>query len=897
MNEESVKNRFLDLLDGSMTEEERIKLAAEIEADKELSRSFSQYRAIVELEEQLLEKAPKSAPDLTPGIMEYIADSKNSMSQASKIAALLSPRALIPAAGLAAACFALVFAYSLSTREGISGLSVLKRGADVDSKAASPSGAKEVLRDRNALEETLPLSAGEREKSSLSEKSPRPVERNLPSRSVHKKMKIPPGHRAVTIPMERRSGVEGFIRPNSRVDVLLKHKDSSGQTRVKSIAKGTKVASVSAQQEADKRSRAFDAKESVTVVVPEREAKKIEIAKSLGELNIAMPPQRDADRGGDTLRDELAATDLIGGKPQSPSAAEGAMLIQQPEGQKQMRYELKDNRWAAVNSRGSTMDRGASSYSSLEAGKNFKKKADSIYPSSSYRSIAPPKTKITRREGQPSAYSSVRPGYIPAPQTNEQYGIWQENPRQQVIQQPRSTFSIDVDTGSYTNARRFLQQGKLPPQESVRVEEFINYFDYNYPGQSTRPFSFHYEIAPAPFDANRHFLKLGIRARDARASDDKGWNVAFLIDVSGSMQSRNKLPLLKRSLKELVNQMRAGDRLSIITYANSARVVLSSASGTEKGRIFKAIDQLRAGGNTNGSAGIDLAYKTLERNRSHSGVNRIILATDGDFNQGTYSFNGLMRLIEQKRKSGISLTTLGFGTGNLKEHNLEQLADRGNGNYFYIDSFDEAKNVLTTKAVSNMETVAKDVKLQIEFNPKHVIEYRLVGYENRRLQNHQFSNDRVDAGEVGAGHTVTAVYEVLLAGSGHHGQNGLRYQNQHEETDAGDKSALRFSDEIGFLKIRYKEPNGDRSKLLEYPLSSKKIRSSLSEASDSFRFTAAVTYFAQLLRGSSFAQGYSYHDVAELAREVIADSGDDEYGHRAELLRLIETAASRGYRR
>lgn len=473
-----------------------------------------------------------------------------------------------------------------------------------------------------------------------------------------------------------------------------------------------------------------------------------------------------------------------------------------------------------------------------------------------------------------------------SPLAGEVYGVYQENPRLSVASEPVSTFSIDVDTGSFTNLRRYLSMGQLPPKDSVRIEELVNYFDYAYPTKGDKPFTVSYEIAPSPLEQERFLMKLGVQAKQVELDSELGWNLVFLVDVSGSMNSANKLPLLKRALSVLVDKMRPVDRVAIVTYSNVATMLLPSTTGANKEQIRQMIQLLRPGGGTNGSGGIDLAYRIAEQNKIEGSVNRVILATDGDFNVGTYSFEGLMNLIEKKRKKGVSLTTLGFGVGNLKEKNLEQLANRGNGNYFYLDSFKEARRVLGDGLTGNMLTIAKDVKLQVEFNPKNVLEYRLVGYDNRKLANKDFNNDKVDAGEIGSGHTVTAIYEIVLADSEYAKslKQQLRYQSEPESKTETEAS---FPKELAFVKIRYKEPEGSKSKLLEYPILRSSVKKSVEETSEDFRFAAAVSYFGHLLRESKFTGDYDFKAVLELAK---AARGADENGKRRELIELVANA-------
>ncbi len=471
------------------------------------------------------------------------------------------------------------------------------------------------------------------------------------------------------------------------------------------------------------------------------------------------------------------------------------------------------------------------------------------------------------------------------PASTEQYGQWAENEPTLVADEAVSTFSIDVDTGSYTNARRYLNRGVLPPTSSVRIEEFINYFDYNYPVQTEKPFTLSYEIAPNPLDVSKHLLKLGIKARDA-AESEKPWNLVFLVDVSGSMNSFDKLPLVQRSLKLLTNQMRPSDKVSLVTYAGYSRLVLPPTGINEKSKILNAIDSLRSGGGTHGSSGILEAYRAAENARISNGVNRVVLATDGDFNVGITNRNELIKLVEEKRRSGITLTTLGFGTGNYNEAMMEQIANKGNGNYFYIDSFKEARKVFETQLAGTMEVVAKDVKLQIEFNPAHVAQYRLIGYENRKLRKQDFNNDAIDAGEIGSGHTVTALYELVLTGT--EAAKNLDFSSRYQEKK-GETPTLsqKHSNELAFLKIRHKEPQGSTSKLLRFPIQKSDVLPAASQATDDFRFAAAVSGFGHLLRQSQYRENMSYDDVITLAQGSL---GEDKHGYRREFVELVRNA-------
>ena len=470
----------------------------------------------------------------------------------------------------------------------------------------------------------------------------------------------------------------------------------------------------------------------------------------------------------------------------------------------------------------------------------------------------------------------------------DNYKGYEEQPRIRTADEALSTFSVDVDTASYANARRFLMAGNFPPQQSVRIEEFINYFDFNYPSQSEKPFSLTYEIAPSPLEKDRLFLRLGIRARDAK-SENKPWNLVFLIDTSGSMSPPERLELIKKGLHVLVSKMRPEDKVSIVTYAGSAGLALDATSAKESAKILAAIDALGSGGSTNGAGGIELAYQVAERNKIANGVNRVILATDGDFNVGITSETQLNSFIEEKRKSGITLTTLGVGTSNFKDARLEQLADKGNGNYFYLDSFQEARHVLGDKIAGTVEVVAKDVKLQVEFNPQHVAQYRLIGYDNRKLNKEDFNNDAIDAGEIGVGHTVTAIYEIILTNTELARRLNTDYRYKQAEP-AKTVVSEDMASELAFLKIRYKEPEANVSSLLEFPIESAKVQTSVESTSADFRFASAVAYFGTLLRGSKFSGNYSYHDIADLAEKAM---GEDPSGQRREFLNLVKNADAR----
>ena len=483
-------------------------------------------------------------------------------------------------------------------------------------------------------------------------------------------------------------------------------------------------------------------------------------------------------------------------------------------------------------------------------------------------------------------------GYVPAdvrvavePPDRENYAHLDNNPIKRVSEHPVSTFSIDVDTGSYSNVRRMLREGRLPPHDAVRIEEMINYFSYQYPVPTTKdtPFSVTAEIAPSPWASHHHLLRIGIKGYEVPKSKIPAANLVFLIDVSGSMHSPNKLGLLKHSLRMLTKQLSAKDRVTMVVYAGASGVVLAPTPGNEKATILQALDQLQAGGSTNGAAGIRLAYQMAEQSFISGGINRILLATDGDFNVGTTSFEALKSLVEEKRNSGVTLSTLGFGSGNYNDYLAEQLADNGNGANYYIDSLQEAQKVLVDQLSSTMQTIASDTKIQIEFNPDVVSEYRLIGYENRILKREDFNNDKVDAGDIGAGHTVTALYEITLVG-----QPGsvdpLRYgknDDRHEARRSGSK------EELAFLRLRYKHPGQSTSRLIERPLYRRDVQTKTASASTDFRFAASVAAFGQLLKGGTYTGTYTYDDVMNLARN---SRGDDPFGYRSEFLQLVKLA-------
>ncbi|PHX43579.1 hypothetical protein AO284_40770 [Pseudomonas sp. NZIPFR-PS2] len=459
----------------------------------------------------------------------------------------------------------------------------------------------------------------------------------------------------------------------------------------------------------------------------------------------------------------------------------------------------------------------------------------------------------------------------------EQYENLPENPVHRVAETPVSTFSVDVDTGSYANVRRFLNQGSLPPEGAVRLEEMVNYFPYSYalPTDGS-PFGVTTEVAATPWNPRTQLLRIGIKASDRAVAELAPANLVFLVDVSGSMDRREGLPLVKSTLKLLVDQLREQDRVSLVVYAAESRVVLKPTSGRDKQKIRNAIDQLTAGGSTAGASGIELAYQMAREGFIDKGINRILLATDGDFNVGISDFDSLKQMAAEQRKSGVSLTTLGFGVDNYNEHLMEQLADAGDGNYAYIDTLREARKVLVDQLSSTLAVVARDVKLQVEFNPARVSEYRLLGYENRALKREDFNNDKVDAGEIGAGHTVTALYEIVPKG-----EKGWLEPLRYAAVPAPEEKSA----ELAMLRVRYKPAAGGDSQLIERPISTVS-----GKASEDLRFAAAVAAFAQQLKGDGrYTGSMSLQDTAALARSA---RGNDPFGLRNEFVQLVELAQS-----
>ena len=479
----------------------------------------------------------------------------------------------------------------------------------------------------------------------------------------------------------------------------------------------------------------------------------------------------------------------------------------------------------------------------------------------------------------------LRPPVATPPPAGEAYEGYRENDFANPKDQPLSTFSIDVDTASYTNMRRFVKDGALPPKEAIRIEEFINYFEYSYPGPVNEgPFAVSVETASCPWNAEHQIARVGLKGREIDNKDRPASNLVFLIDVSGSMSDENKLPLIQKGLLLLVPQLRETDHVAIVTYAGEAGVALDSTPCTKANQrvIMEVINALSAGGSTQGSAGLSQAYGIARANFISKGTNRVILASDGDFNVGITNRDALVQMIEKEAKSDVFLSVLGFGMGNIKDATLEQLADKGNGQYAYVDTLSEAHRIFLQQMSASLVTIAKDVKIQIEFNPAVVGAYRLVGYENRMMKAEEFNDDSKDAGEIGAGHTVTALYEIVPVGGRIPGPNvdELRYQQNPKPAPKPQEKAT--DGEMMNVKIRYKAPRSDESALLTFPVGKGFVP--FNKASEDMRFATAVAAFGQILRDSKYKGNITLNDIEEIA---LSSRGEDEYGHRVEFVNIV----------
>ena len=609
--------------------------------------------------------------------------------------------------------------------------------------------------------------------------------------------------------------------------------------RVTSNGRALQGVTVSIAGRATSTSSARDGRYSLVVARAGRRDRVTLLARHIGYV----PWQRALDLAGDTVRVDIALVS-------STTTLEEAVIANAPEPRRESQRAAADSRRAEVT--------GA------------------------VAQLAAPAT-MTKARVRGDGYA-LPPGIRRAqePWNTEAYERIDENPFRPVSVAPLSTFSVDVDRASYSNVRRFLNQGSLPPKDAVRIEELVNYFPYGDAAPSSRdvPLRITTEIAAAPWNAKHDLLRIALRAREVDMRRAPTANLVFLVDVSGSMQGPGRLPLVKQSLALLVNELREEDHVAIVVYAGAAGLALPSTPGSDKQRILAALEGLEAGGSTAGGAGIRLAYDVVRKNFVRGGNNRVILCTDGDFNVGASSDGALVDLIEQRRTEGAFLTILGFGMGNYKDAKMEKLSGAGNGNYGYIDDLLEARKMLVKEMGGTLVTVAKDVKLQVEFNPARVRAYRLLGYEDRLLRDEDFANDAKDAGDIGAGHTVTALYEIVrtdvpldvtLPETG-----ALRYQRPPAAVSAP-------RDELLHVAMRYKEPDGERSRLVTHPVVARR-----GAPSESMRFASAVAGFGMLLRNSKHAGSLTWPQVVELARGA---RGDDRDGYRADFIRLAELAS------
>ncbi|RVB33593.1 VWA domain-containing protein, partial [Mesorhizobium sp. M7A.F.Ca.CA.004.05.1.1] len=505
-----------------------------------------------------------------------------------------------------------------------------------------------------------------------------------------------------------------------------------------------------------------------------------------------------------------------------------------------------------------------------------------------------PSTSRARMPAESKLMAPQQPSILPAdqmqpqPENRDRIEDFKTNPVHAALEDPVSTFSIDVDTASYSFVRGSLKQGTLPQADTVRVEEMINYFPYDWKGpeSASTPFNSTVSVMPTPWNTQTRLMHVAIKGFDVKPTEQPKANLVFLIDVSGSMDEPDKLPLLKSAFRLLVSQLKADDTISIVTYAGDAGTVLEPTKASEKDKILSAIDNLTPGGSTAGEAGIKEAYRLAQKSFVKDGVNRVMLATDGDFNVGQTDDDDLKRLIESERKTGVFLSVFGFGRGNLNDQMMQTIAQNGNGTAAYIDTLAEAEKVLVEDASSTLFTIAKDVKIQVEFNPNKVSEYRLIGYETRALNREDFNNDRVDAGDIGSGHSVTAIYEITPKGSGGEQIDQLRYGQA-----SVDNGGVANADEYAFVKIRYKLPNEDVSKLITTPVTSANEISSFDQASTDQRFSVAVAAFGQKLRDEDATAKFGYDKIMEIAT---AARGADPFGYRAEFLSLVRLASALG---
>ncbi len=875
----NLEEKFLDYLEGSLTEREAAEMKSALENDGDLQSAFRAYQRVVAVEKRLAGEEHKPGPQLAVKVMDRLEDESSGLVRRLYMA--MSKKSLQLASG-AAFVATLVMVFALSSK--VPGGPLQRRASEqmVESTGLEKPGAQSTA-------ETPP---------SKSDPAPRDKDQRIAEKIDQSVSPVESGK----LRMEQR-------KEEAQREPLAKESQPAPVTQALHDAKPVDE-KVAVLKRLDETRRSLDGAPQASSVSPS------------GPLSAGQPftgEKKDAEkrksieapvvgRAGNLAGGEGAGNLASGSKQNIQSldrwsGGSGSVDFEEQGPPSSEREQAPDRQRVAAKPQGNIGFIGSAT-GNVRPNKGISG-IEGRSDDSAARRVRSPKVAASMPQAEPAADRVVEgimapppPAPIPEPvpayprqprdvDQDDNYKTYEEQPRIQTKDEPMSTFSVDVDTASYTNARRYLQAGSFPPASSVRIEEFVNYFDYNYPSQREKPFQLTYEIAPAPLESDRLLLSLGIRARDAVA-ESKAWNLVFLIDVSGSMSPPDRLELIKKGLHVLVQNMRQQDKVAIVTYAGAAGLVLDGTSVKESSKILAAIDGLNAGGSTNGEGGIHMAYEVAERNRIVGGVNRVVLATDGDFNVGVTSNDSLVKLIEEKRKSGVTLTTLGVGTNNLKDARLEQLANKGNGNFFYLDSFQEARRVLGEKIAGTVEVVAKDVKLQIEFNPQHVAQYRLIGYDNRKLAKEDFNNDAIDAGEIGVGHEVTALYEVVLTNTELARRLNTEYRYRALASESPAPVAKEgMEPELAFLKVRYKEPDGNVSQLLEFPIEASRVKKSSEEASADFRFASAVAYFGTLLRGSKFAGNYTYKDIAALAERSVEG---DPSGQRREFVNLVKNA-------
>jgi Ca-activated chloride channel family protein len=663
---------------------------------------------------------------------------------------------------------------------------------------------------------------------------------------------LKPGMRAHTLPVDPKASVAGFLFPGSVIDIYLTYNGPTGQ-RTKLLLE--KVEIIAVDQTTDRDTIKARVARTITLEVTPEDSQRLILAERIGQLSFNMRGLSDDSAAGTTLADVgLSVSNLLGVEERSPQRrAEGEVRVNRGIGN----LASKDGALELAQPRPRSDEANRDRFSAA-APRALSKNA------ASEPAILPP----AREDGR-----ERHPGYA-------------ENPVKSVAAEPVSTFSIDVDTASYAFVRASLMDGQLPAAEAVRVEELINYFPYDYapPTDEETPFATHVSVYPAPWKPTNRLVHSGIKGFELAPGERPRANQGFLIDTSGSMAAQNKLPLLLQSFRLMLSALDPEDTVAIVAYAGSAGVVLEPTKVGESRKILAALDKLHSGGSTAGGQGLALAYALAEENFDAKGVNRVILATDGDFNVGVSDPERLKTFVAEKRKTGVGLSVLGFGRGNYNDTLMQTLAQNGDGNAAYIDTLSEAQKVMVEETSSTLFTIARDVKIQVEWNPATVSEYRLIGYETRALNREDFNNDKVDAGEIGAGHSVTAIYEITPVGAPG-SVDPLRYSAAEEAVTP----AAASSAEYGFLKMRYKLPGEDESRLITRPILVQEVLGELRAASTEAQFATAVAGFGQLLRGGAQTGGFDYDDVIALSQ---SGRGADPYGYRAEFTRLVKLAQS-----